>query len=51
MCVHANGGGAERGREGLSSRFHAVSAEPDVGLSLTNPEIVTWSKVKSETFN
>ena len=38
-----SGGGAERerGRERIQSRFHAVSAEPDVGLDLTNPEIMT----------
>ena len=31
----------ERGKERNSSRLHAVSAEPDSGLDLTNPEIMT----------
>ena len=34
--AHTSGGGAERRRDRLSSRFHAISAEPDVGLELTN---------------
>ena len=33
--------GAEKGRDRLSSRLHAVSVEPSVGLELTNCEIVT----------
>ena len=33
--------GREGGREKIPSRLHAVSAEPDVGLELTNHEIVT----------
>ena len=32
-------GGAERER--IPSRFHAVSAEPDTGLKLTNHKIMT----------
>ena len=35
------GRGRERGRERIPSRFHAVSAEPNVGLELTNREIMT----------
>ena len=31
----------ERERERMSSRFHAASAEPNVGLELTNREIMT----------
>ena len=31
----------ERGRERTPSRLQAVSAEPDVGLDLTNHEIMT----------
>ena len=31
----------ERERERIPSRFCAVSAEPDVGLDLTNREIIT----------
>ena len=34
-------GGAETGRERISSRLHAVSTEPDMGLNLTNLEIMT----------
>ena len=34
-------GGAEREGERIPSRFHAVSAEPDVGLDLMNREIKT----------
>ena len=34
-------GGAERGRERISSRLRAVSTEPDTGLELTNYEIMT----------
>ena len=34
-------GGAERGRERIQSRLHAVSSEPNVGLDLTNCEIMT----------
>ena len=36
-----NGGGAEAGIERVLSRLLAVSTEPDVGLNLTNREIVT----------
>ena len=35
------GGGEEREGERLSSRLHAVSTEPDVGLDPTNSEIMT----------
>ena len=31
----------ERGRERIPSKFHAVSAESDVGLELRNGEIMT----------
>ena len=34
-------GGAERGRERIPSRLHAVSPEPHVGLELRNREIMT----------
>ena len=33
--------GRERGKERTPSRFHAVITEPDVGLNLTNCEIMT----------
>ena len=32
-------GGAERRRDRIPSRLHGISAEPDVGLELTNNEI------------
>ena len=35
------GRGRDRGRERIPSRLHAVSAEPDAGLELTNHEIMT----------
>ena len=34
-------GGAEKGRERLSSRLCAVSTEPDVELKLRNGQIMT----------
>ena len=43
--------GRERGRQRIPSRLHAVSAEPDVGLELTNREIKTWAEVKIWTPN
>ena len=38
-----NGGGSERGRHRIGSRLRtlSVSTEPDVGLELTNCEIMT----------
>ena len=41
----------ERGRERIPSRLWAVSAEPNMGLHLTNCEIMTWAKIKSRAFN
>ena len=43
-----NGGGAEREGDTESeagSRLWAISPEPDVGLELTDHEIVTWAEV------
>ena len=43
-----NGGGAEREGDTESeagSRLWAVGTEPDVGLELTNREIMTWAQV------
>ena len=34
-------GGTKRGRQGIPSTLHAVSPEPDVGLELTDHEIMT----------
>ena len=39
--AHKQGRGRERRRERISSRLHAVSTEPDMGLNLTNLEIMT----------
>ena len=41
--VHEQGKGRERERERerVPSRLQAFGMEPDVGLELTNPEIVT----------
>ena len=33
--------GRERGRERIPSRLLAVCAEPNPGLDLTNPEVMT----------
>ena len=34
-------GGTERGRDRIPGRLHTVRAEPDMGLQLTNCEIMT----------
>ena len=39
--IEHTGRGRERDRDRILSRFCAVSAEPDVGLELTNCEIMT----------
>ena len=42
VCEQGRGGTErERGRERIPSRLHTISAEPDVGLDLTNCEIMT----------
>ena len=41
---HASGGGVEREGERISSRLHAISAEPDAGVKFMNSEIMTWAK-------
>ena len=38
---HGQGKGREKGRERIPSRLRAASAEPEVGLKLTNHEMVT----------
>ena len=42
-CTRMSGGGTERERERekISSRFHTISTEPDLGLSLATLEIMT----------
>ena len=47
-----NGGGSEREGDTESeagSRLWAVSTEPDVGLELTDCEIMTWAEVGHST--
>ena len=46
-----NRGGAGREGERIPSRLHTVSTEPNVGLELTNCEIMTLAKIKSRTPN
>ena len=41
----------QSGAEWLWSRLCAVNAEPNVVLSPTNSEIMTWAKIKSRTLN
>ena len=43
----ASRGGAEKDRDRIPSRIHTVNAEPDVGLELTNGEIMTRAEIKS----
>ena len=47
VCMCERGRGRERGRERIPRRFLTVSAEPHVGLELTNSEIMTWAEIKS----
>ena len=49
--MHEQGRGRERRREKISSRLHAASTEPDVGLKLTNHEIMTRAEIKSQRLN
>ena len=52
--MHTNmqvGKGRQMGRLRIQSGFHADSRDPDVGLELTNHEIMTWAKIKSQTPN
>ena len=55
MCTWVGRGREREGGERIPSRFHTISAEPDVGLDmglkLTNHEIMTWAKIKSWVFN
>ena len=41
VCTHMQARKRQREGERIPSRLHAVSAEPDVGLHLTNHEIMT----------
>ena len=47
-----SGVAAERGRERIPNRLHAVSTEPDVVLDSTNCErIMTRASIKSQMLN
>ena len=46
---HKWGRDRERDIHRISSRLQAVSAEPDVGLELTDLEIMTQAKIRSLT--
>ena len=48
-CAREQGRDIERGRERISSRLLAVSA--DMGLELTKREIMTWAETKSPTLD
>ena len=41
----------ERGRERIPSRLHTVIVVPDLGLELTNCEIMPSAETKSQTLN
>ena len=41
QCMHKQEKGRESGRERIASRLCTVSTEPDIGLELTNDEIMT----------
>ena len=45
------GRGSGRGRERIPGRLSTVSMELDVGLELTNHEIMTWAEIKSWMLN
>ena len=49
--AHASGEGAERGRDRIPGRLHAVGTEPNAGLELMNTEIMTRDEIKSPTLN
>ena len=51
MHAHTTGGAAEREGERIPSRLHAVSTESDMGLDITNSEIIPRVKIKGRTLN
>ena len=46
MCACANGRGAESGEQRTQSRLCTENTEPDVGLRLSNHEVMTWAEVR-----
>ena len=51
MCKNKVRAERERETQRIPSRLCTVSAEPNVGLHLTNCEIMTGSEIKSQSFN
>ena len=49
--THEQGRGTEKGRGRIPSGICTLSVESDIGLDLTNCEIMTWAKIKSRTLN
>ena len=49
--ARAGEGQTEREGERISSRFHTVSTEPNMGLELTNHELMTWAEIKNQMSN
>ena len=41
LSLSSRGRARERGRKKIPSRLHTVSAEPDVGVDVTNHDIMT----------
>ena len=41
----------EKDRERIPSWFCTVSAKPDLGLELTNHEIMTFAEIRSQMLN
>ena len=41
MSAHTSGEGAERRKDRIPSRLNAIGTDPDVGLELTNHQIMT----------
>ena len=44
-------GQRESEKERIPSRLCTIGAEPDVGLELMNPEIMTWAETKRRLLN
>ena len=45
--MHTSQERAERRRDGIPNRLCTISTEPNMGLELTNSEIMTWAEIKS----
>ena len=49
--MHAQAGEGKREGERIPGWLHTVSTEPDMGLALMNPEIMTRAEIKSRLLN